>query len=164
MNAPSTPWWRGTRGEWYVVAQIALMVLVFLGPRTLPGLPVWPVSLARASVVAGAVLALASVLLLLSGLLRLGPNLTPLPYPTAGATLIQSGPYRFVRHPMYAGGIAMAYGWSLFVCGWLTLVYATILFAFLDVKATREERWLTTRFPDYPAYQGRVRKLIPFIH
>ena len=109
-------------------------------------------------------LALAGVLLLLSGLLRLGPNLTPLPYPTAGATLIQSGPYRFVRHPMYAGGIAIAYGWSLFVCGWLTLVYATILFAFLDVKATREERWLTSRFPDYPAYQRRVRKLIPFIH
>ncbi len=65
---------------------------------------------------------------------------------------------------MYAGGIAIAYGWSLFVCGWLTLVYATILFAFLDVKATREERWLTSRFPDYPAYQRRVRKLIPFIH
>jgi protein-S-isoprenylcysteine O-methyltransferase Ste14 len=65
---------------------------------------------------------------------------------------------------MYAGGIAIAYGWSLFVCSWLTLVYATVLFAFLDVKASREERWLTTRFPDYPAYQGRVRKLIPFVY
>lgn len=32
-----TPWWKGTRGEWYVVAQIALIVLVFFGPRNIPG-------------------------------------------------------------------------------------------------------------------------------
>jgi len=164
MNHMPSPWWRGSRGEWYVVVQVALIVLVFLGPRTLPTLPVWPAPLARISVVAGAVIALAGFVLLLAGLFRLGPNLTPLPYPTSNATLIQAGPYRLVRHPMYAGGIALAYGWAFLVCGWLTLAYATVLLLFLEVKATREERWLTDRFPDYPAYQRRVRKLIPFIH
>ena len=158
------PWWRGARGEWYVVAQIALILVVFLGPRTVPGLPVWPAPLAGMSVVAGAVIALAGFGLLLAGLLRLGPNLTPLPYPTSRATLIRTGPYRLVRHPMYAGGIALAFGWALFVRGWLTLAYATVLFLFLEVKATREERWLVDRFPDYPDYQRRVRKLIPFVH
>lgn len=164
MNRKKLPWWRGPRGEWYVVAQVVLIAVVFLGPRSLPGLPGWPAPLARISVVAGAVIALSGFGLLLAGLFRLGPNLTPLPYPTSRATLIQTGPYRLVRHPMYAGGIALAYGWAFFVCGWLTLAYATVLLLFLEVKATREELWLVDRFPDYPDYQRRVRKLIPFIH
>jgi len=164
MSGRPIPWWRGARGEWYVVAQIALILVVFLGPRTVPGLPVWPAPLAGMSVVAGAVIALAGFGLLLAGLFRLGPNLTPLPYPTSRATLIRTGPYRLVRHPMYAGGIALAFGWALFVRGWLTLAYATVLFLFLEVKATREERWLVDRFPGYPDYQRRVRKLIPFVH
>ena len=164
MNGEPVSWWRGARGEWYVVAQIALILVVFLGPRTVPGLPVWPAPLAGMSVVAGAVIALAGFGLLLAGLFRLGPNLTPLPYPTSRATLIRTGPYRLVRHPMYAGGIALAFGWALFVRGWLTLAYAVVLLLFLEVKATREERWLVDRFPDYPDYQRRVRKLIPFVH
>ena len=164
MSGTPIPWWRGARGEWYVVAQIALILVVFLGPRTVPGLPVWPAPLAGMSVVAGAVIALAGFGLLLAGLFRLGPNLTPLPYPTSRATLIRTGPYRLVRHPMYAGGIALAFGWALFVRGWLTLAYAVVLLLFLEVKATREERWLVDRFPDYPDYQRRVRKLIPFVH
>lgn len=65
---------------------------------------------------------------------------------------------------MYAGGIIMAYGWALAVHGWLTLGYATVLFWFADLKATREERWLAVAYPDYPDYRRRVRKLIPFIY
>ena len=164
MSRNTQAWWRGTRGEWWVVAQVILIAAVFLAPPTLPGVPVWPGALIRVSTVAGALLVLAGTGLFLAGLLRLGTNLTPLPYPTARATLIQSGPYRFVRHPIYSGGIALAYGWALLVCGSLTLAYATVLLVFFDAKATREERWLTERFPEYPAYQRRVRKLIPFIH
>jgi protein-S-isoprenylcysteine O-methyltransferase Ste14 len=65
---------------------------------------------------------------------------------------------------MYAGGIALAYGWALVVRGGLTLVYATVLLIFLELKSAREERWLAAKFPDYRDYQRRVRKLIPFIH
>jgi len=158
------PWWRGRRGEWYVVAQLVLIAAVFLAPRTLPGLPVWPAPLARISIAAGVALGSAGICLLLAGLFKLGPNLTPLPFPRPDATLIQTGPYRLVRHPMYAGGIALAFGWALFVRGWLTLGYASVLLIFLDIKSTREERWLTEKFPDYPDYQRRVRKLIPFVH
>ncbi len=164
MHGIRPRWWRGTRGEWYVVGQLALIALVFLGPKTLAGLPAWPASLSRVCVVAGIGLALAGASFLLAGLFRLGPNLTPIPYPKPHATLIDSGPYRLVRHPMYGGGIMFAYGCALFVCGWLTLVYATFLLVFLDIKSSREERWLIDKFPDYPDYQRRVRKLIPFIY
>jgi len=157
------PWWRGARGEWYVAAQLAFMGVVFFAPRTLPGLPAWNPSLARIFAILGALLMLAGGSLLLAGLIRLGPHLTPLPYPGARARLIQSGPYRFVRHPMYSGGVVLAYGWALLVHGWLTLLYATVLFVFLDIKSAREERWLVEKFADYPEYQRRVGKLIPFL-
>ncbi|HQG32287.1 MAG TPA: isoprenylcysteine carboxylmethyltransferase family protein, partial [Deltaproteobacteria bacterium] len=102
--------------------------------------------------------------LLLAGLVRLGSNLTPLPFPKEDATLVQTGPYRLVRHPMYSGGIILAYGWALAAGGWLTLAYATVLLVFLDIKSAREEQWLAERFPDYSDYQRRVRKLIPFVY
>ena len=158
------PWWKGTRGEWYLAAQLVLIALVFFGPRTLPGLPDWPTGLARVFRILGVILMAGGGGLLLAGLLQLGSSLSPLPSPRRHGTLVQSGPYRLVRHPMYAGGILLAYGWVLVVHGWLTLVYATVLFVFLDIKSTREERWLTEKFPDYPDYQRRVGKLIPFVH
>jgi protein-S-isoprenylcysteine O-methyltransferase Ste14 len=157
-------WWRGARGEWYAAAQVALIALVFLGPRMPPGLPAWPAWLARIAVVVGPALMVAGGGLLLAGMVGLGANLSPLPCPRPGATLVRSGPYRLVRHPMYAGGIALAFGWAIAVRGWLTLAYAAALLVFLDVKSSREERWLVERFPDYAEYRRRVRKLIPFVH
>jgi protein-S-isoprenylcysteine O-methyltransferase Ste14 len=65
---------------------------------------------------------------------------------------------------MYSGGIIFAYGWAFVVHGWLTLVYATVLLIFFEIKARREEQWLIERFPEYPDYRRRVRMLIPFIH
>ena len=101
----------------------------------------------------------------LSGrLLRLGAALTPLPYPKDGAALVQTGPFSLVRHPIYSGGLIASIGIALMVSGWLTLVYVAALFVLLDVKSRQEERWLSQKFPDYAAYQRRVRKLLPFIY
>ncbi len=77
---------------------------------------------------------------------------------------MKSGPFAIVRHPIYSGLILGSAGFALMVSGWLTWVYAGALFLVLDVKSRREERWLAERFPDYPAYQRRVRKLLPFIY
>lgn len=156
------PWWRGRRGEWWVVAQFALFALVALGPRTLPG---WSrIPEAPGLRAAGLVLVAAGFLLLLFAILEFGGKVTPLPRPVDRAVLVVRGPYRIVRHPMYAGAILMASGWALLAGGWLTLGYAAILFVFFDLKTRREERWLCERFPDYPAYRERVRKLVPFIY
>ena len=35
------PWWKGARGEWLVAAQLALMALIFFGPRSFSGRPAW---------------------------------------------------------------------------------------------------------------------------
>jgi protein-S-isoprenylcysteine O-methyltransferase Ste14 len=101
---------------------------------------------------------------LLAGIIRLGPNLTPLPYPKDRATLVETGAYRWARHPMYGGGILVAFGWALVVRGGLTLGYAIVLLIFADIKSRREERWLRERFAGYAAYARRVKKLVPFVY
>ncbi len=99
-----------------------------------------------------------------AGGLRLGPGLTPLPFPKEGAPLIQSGPYALVRHPIYSGLLIGSAGIALLASGWLTWIYAAALFLLLDFKTRREERWLSAKFPEYGSYQRRVRKLLPFLY
>lgn len=163
-TAARTPWWKGARGEWLVVGQVALIGLVFLGPRTVGGQPAWMFPFSHACLVMGGVLMTVGGVLLVAGLVRLGRGLTPLPYPKDGTELVQTGPFALVRHPMYGGGLVLAVGWALLVQGWLTLGYVVALFVFLDMKSRREEEWLAERFPTYAAYQRRVRKLIPFLY
>jgi len=158
------PCWNGRRGEWLVVCQVLLIALVFLGPRTLgdpeaAALP-WP----AACQLVGPILMFAGVALLLAGIITLGPGLTPLPYPKDNATLVDSGPFGLVRHPMYSGGFVLGLGWALWVCSAVTFAYVLILFVFLDLKSRREERWLAEKFPGYRDYQKRVRRLIPFLY
>ncbi len=94
----------------------------------------------------------------------LGRNLTPLIVPKTGAELMESGPYRLVRHPIYSGIIQMACGWGLWTGGWLTLCYTGILFLVFDRKLRREEALLLQTFPGYAAYARRVKRLIPFLY
>ena len=77
--------------------------------------------------------------------------------------LVTSGPYRFVRHPIYSGflvaGIGTAIGLSWW---WLTAVgLAGVYFLY---SARVEERYLTDAFPDtYPTYKRLTKMLLPFI-
>jgi protein-S-isoprenylcysteine O-methyltransferase Ste14 len=160
----TTPWWKGRRGEWMVAAQIVLMLLVLLGPRTVPGTSAWDVPYSEIRRWPGAVFVVIGGALAGLGSLRLGSGLTPLPYPKDGAPLVRTGPYAVVRHPIYSGLLIGSAGIALLVSGWLTWVYAAALFAVFDVKTRHEERWLSSKFPEYGSYQRRVRKLLPFVY
>ncbi len=158
------PWWKGAHGEWYVVGQISLIVLVFFGPRTYPRWPIWTPSFTWLGTIGGGVNLLTGALLLMTAIFRLGSNLTAVPYPKDQGTLVETGPFRLVRHPIYCGVILITFGWALLVHGWLTLGYAIIMLVFFDVKSRREEEWLKAKFSGYGEYQKRVRKLIPFVY
>ncbi len=159
-----TPWWKGSRGEWYVVAQGLILLLVGFGPRSLPGWPAWSQPWSTLAALLGGILIIGGGALALAGLLRLGPNLTPLPYPKDEAVFIATGVYGLVRHPIYSGLIFAALGWGLLVHGGLSILYALLLFVLFDLKSRREETWLRAKFAAYAAYQQRVRKLIPFLY
>lgn len=81
----------------------------------------------------------------------------------ADPQLVTSGPYRLVRHPIYSGMILALIGTAVAVSYyWLTL--AALLTGYFVYSATREERYMTERFPDaYPAYKRSSKMLIPFI-
>jgi protein-S-isoprenylcysteine O-methyltransferase Ste14 len=145
----------------HILAQFVLFPLVAFGPRALPMFPEW--GGAWAGVVGGVLLA-AGLGLALAGVLWLGRNLTPFASPRDGSVLLECGPYRLVRHPIYAGLFLAALGWAFWVRGFLTLGWALLLLLLLDRKASLEERWLTGRFPGYATYRQRVRKLIPFLY
>ncbi len=158
------PWWKGKHGEWYVVAQMSLGVMAFFGPLAWRGWPAWPFPASNLASVVGAIFLLLGSLLFISGIFGLGANLTALPYPKPESTLIETGPYRIVRHPMYSGATLVAFGWALWMHSWLAIGIALVLFIVFDLKTRREEAWLKEKFSNYIAYQQRVRKLVPLIY
>jgi len=77
--------------------------------------------------------------------------------------LVTSGPYRFVRHPIYSGLLLAVVGTAL-ATNFLGLAVAVILGAYFYYAATVEERNLVAAFPTaYPAYREHTKKLIPFL-
>jgi methanethiol S-methyltransferase len=156
--------WPGRRGEGYVVVQLILVALVLFGPRTWPGLPPWPAAIAQLALPVGIALSVLGAALIVAGIAALGRNLAAVPRPKEGAILVERGPYRVIRHPMYSGAILIAFGWALAVHGTLSLAYAVMVAAFLAAKTAREERWLREEVAGYVAYQRRVRKLIPYVY
>ncbi|MBX7214354.1 MAG: isoprenylcysteine carboxylmethyltransferase family protein [Thermoflexales bacterium] len=151
------------RGGWWVVAQFALIVvgviatLVFAGPLpdggTLTVLRVLAVLAAIAGVVLGGL-----------GAARLNKNLTAFPRPIASSFLVKSGAYGLVRHPIYTGVILLMAALGLWAASEVGAVATAVLFTFFDVKAEREEQWLSERFADYRGYRDRVKKLIPWLY
>ena len=84
-----------------------------------------------------------------------------LPEPKAGATLIATGPYRRIRHPMYAALLLAAAGFVLDSPGGGRITAAILLTATLGSKVHREERALLARDPDYAAYRARTHRIVP---
>ena len=152
------------RGEWYVVVQFIIFALIALGPRSLPGSDDWPTPWDSIGIILGLLFGFLGGLLGLFGLLSLGTNLTAVPHPKDDAVLVQTGAYKFVRHPIYSGILLGGIGFAFVVNGTLTFLYVLALFIFFDIKSRREEQWLADKFPNYTAYQKQVRKLIPFVY
>jgi protein-S-isoprenylcysteine O-methyltransferase Ste14 len=163
VEARVVPWWKGARGEWYVAVQAALILLIVLGPSTAAWLPAWPAGTGRLSSPLAAILMAGGLVWMIAGAVQLtfGRSLSALPTPTKTGRLIDAGAFALVRHPMYCGAIWAAFGCGLWSQGLLTLGYATALAVLFDLKASREERSLVERFPEYADYMGRVRKLVP---
>jgi protein-S-isoprenylcysteine O-methyltransferase Ste14 len=80
-----------------------------------------------------------------------------------GHELVTSGPYAYVRHPIYTGLMLATIGTAL-AMGLLGLVFFALAFAYFLVSARTEEKMMLAQFPDtYPPYRRRTKMLIPFV-
>lgn len=79
-----------------------------------------------------------------------------------GHQLVRSGPYRFVRHPIYSGLLLAFVGSALIYADWRALIAIGLMAAALAFKLQREERWMREHFAaDYQAYHRQVAAIIP---
>lgn len=85
------------------------------------------------------------------------------PDPTGHSTLVTTGPYRWIRHPMYASILLVVAPPLLETAAAVPIAGLCLLAGVLVVKLTVEERLLAERFPDYPAYRTRTRRLVPWV-
>lgn len=157
--------WKGAHGEYWVLAQGLVLVGFALLPQWHPiAWEDWPraVTYGRWAIAIG--FAVFAAILLSKGLIDLGQNLTPLPYPREDSSLVQTGVYGWVRHCLYSGLIFGTAAYSLWTLSLPHFLATGILFIVLDLKARKEEAWLSDRFPDYAAYRQRVSKFIPWIY
>lgn len=151
----------GGRGEGWVGLQIVLFLLIAaagfvelkdrqgtLGVREL----------------AGALVACAGAAVAVWSARELRHALTPFPKPVQGNELVESGPYRRVRHPIYTGVVLAALGWSLLCGSWVALVLSLMLAVLFDAKSRREEAWLSEEHPAYAEYRRRTRRFVPGVY
>jgi protein-S-isoprenylcysteine O-methyltransferase Ste14 len=76
--------------------------------------------------------------------------------------VISSGPYAFVRHPMYSGGLLLIPGIALALASWWALAFFIPLAALIVWRLTTEEAFLLTHLPGYGAYRAKVvYRLVP---
>ncbi|HET9244207.1 MAG TPA: isoprenylcysteine carboxylmethyltransferase family protein [Xanthobacteraceae bacterium] len=81
-----------------------------------------------------------------------------------GQTVISTGPYAFVRHPMYAGALVMLIGTPLALGSWWGLFAVLLILPVLIWRLLDEERFLRQNLPGYAEYQTKVKyRLLPFI-
>lgn len=149
------------RGGAWVVAQFLLMALIaaacFVQPR-------WPDAVRGVMLVGGVVCMVAGVVFALWAGRTMGRSLTPFPRPPRSGKLVETGPFRIVRHPIYSGLLLFFVG-----LGATTTIAATVLTAALALlwvgKLRVEENHLRRVFAEYEAYERRVRfRLVPRLY
>jgi len=147
-----------TTGTKWVVAQAVVLALIAMTVVLLGGEATAPTTIAAILLfIAGQGMAIAAAL-------QMRQYISALPAPAPGATLLQSGIYRHVRHPMYGGVMLMAAAIAVFDVNPMALILTAVLAAIFHGKSRYEESLLAAAFLGYREYQRRVpHRFIPWL-
>jgi protein-S-isoprenylcysteine O-methyltransferase Ste14 len=165
--SPSAPW-RTAWGVRLAVVIVAVLVLLSSRENAAPGLLT---SINRALTLhagiagewLGLALCLAGFGLAIWARMYLGRNWGMPMSLRRGHELVTSGPYAYVRHPIYTG-IMLAMIGSALARALLWLLLLLLFSAYFLFSARTEEKMMLAQFPDaYPAYRRRTKMLIPFV-
>jgi protein-S-isoprenylcysteine O-methyltransferase Ste14 len=126
-----------------------------------------PVGFSKSSgaLIASMILAPPSVVLVWAAARRLGKQWRYKAALSENHELIQTGPYRWLRHPIYASMLGMLLATEAAWTWWPMAIASVVAFiAGTEVRIRAEERLLAERFPDsYRAYRAHTWAYIPFI-
>lgn len=114
--------------------------------------------------VIGALLALAGIAVRWYSILTLGRFFSMRVETSADQQVVQSGPYRFVRHPSYTGGLLTILGVLLMSTNWLSLLAFVVAWPGFAYRIRVEEDALVGELGDrYRSYMRRSKRLVPFV-
>lgn len=148
-------------GVGWVIAQGVLFAFFLIA--VFAGEPVTDVPGLIFAQIVGLVVALAGSALSVWSLFQHGWQVSPFPKPTDGARLVDGGPYRYVRHPMYAGIVVFTLGAGLAYANPVVVLSSVTFLVFFMAKTGREEEMLIAEVDGYRAYRRDVPwRLIPF--
>ena len=148
----------------YWVWLVSAYFLLLYGPRLPYPLNLRIVPHVTPTALAAAALCLIGLAFAVWARVTLGRNWSGVVTLKEGHELIERGPYRFVRHPIYTGILTMFFATAL-ALGHLAGFAATLLmFASFWIKLRDEEKLMLQQFPgQYTAYRQHTRRIIPFM-
>ena len=148
----------------YWVLLVFAYLLLFYGPR----LP-YPLNLGITPYVAptagaAAVLCVIGLVFAVWARVTLGRNWSGVVTLKEGHELVERGPYRFVRHPIYTGILTMFFATAVAQGHLSGFVGTLLLFASFWIKLRDEEKLMLQQFPEqYADYRRRTKRIIPFV-
>jgi protein-S-isoprenylcysteine O-methyltransferase Ste14 len=144
----------GTLLLWIQFGALALQILLTAAALEVVGPPDWALAVGAGGLLLGAWALYAN---------RPG-NFNFRPEPREGGVLVTHGPYRWIRHPMYAALLLISAGLGGVIDSFHGWMLSLTLLGALLVKASFEDRWMSEAYPDYSAYLSRTRGFIPFLY
>ncbi|HIC44648.1 MAG TPA: isoprenylcysteine carboxylmethyltransferase family protein [Sulfurimonas sp.] len=90
-------------------------------------------------------------------------NFNIVPEIKEGGQLIQTGPYKFIRHPMYTSVLLIGLGTLAYSFAFFKIIIMFVLVLVMVIKAKREEGFWCESSSKYKSYQEKTKMFIPFI-
>jgi protein-S-isoprenylcysteine O-methyltransferase Ste14 len=81
---------------------------------------------------------------------------------TAGG-LVTSGPYRYIRNPIYTAVVIFSVAGAAANLSWLSVAFALVVLAGALARVIAEERFLRIRYPEYAEYAARTKRMVPHV-
>ena len=162
----TTARWREPRSESirHRAPVFVAMVLMIGSPRMAPALRARVVPATHAASVLGLVILLAGLGLAVWARRHLGRNWSAHVTVKQGHTLIRTGPYRHVRHPIYSGLLLGLVGTAVAVGEVRVFVALALMLLAFVLKSRVEERRMRQTFADYDDYSQTTWAIVPFVY